>query len=134
MSHQKAKNIVLALSLCANVVVGSLAAHYWLKTRAAELGLSSNGEALKSVAGASLLPTGRIEFPLADDAPADGLSAVSHDGGSPSTLYVHPDAIIANADIESAKAVRDDYGRPAVRLTLTEEGRKSSAMPLRRIG
>ena len=124
MTRSQIKNVVLAVSLCANVAFGTLAVHYWLKVRAVELGLSSDGEALKSVAGAALLPSVRIEFRLAEQAPADGLSAVSHEGGEPSTLYVRPEAIIGNTDIESARAIKDEIGRPAVRLTLTEDGLK----------
>jgi preprotein translocase subunit SecD len=65
----------------------------------------------------------RIEFRLAEDSRREGLSEVQHQG-HPSKLYVQSEVIVANPEIDSAKAVRDDLGRPAVRLTLTEDGLK----------
>jgi hypothetical protein len=124
MSRSRAKNVVLVLSLCANVVLASVASYYWLKTRSTELGLPSKADALKSVAGGAFLPSVRIEFRIAEEQDNDGLTAVSHEGGSPSTLYVRPEVIISNGDIEAAAATRDERGQPAVRLTLSEAGRR----------
>lgn len=132
------KNVILLLSLAANVILGAVASHYWLRSRATQLGLSSDSEALRSVAGAALLPSVRIEFRVAEEQPIAGLTPVPHEPGSPSTVYVRPEIIVSNSDIESANATKDDFGRPAVRLTLSEDGQKklnaaATANPMKRV-
>jgi hypothetical protein len=99
MSRGTLKNGILLASLAANVVLGAIATHYWLRTRAMQLGLSSSNEALRSVAGATLLPSVRIEFRLAEEQPGAGLTPVQHEPGSPSTVYVRSEIIVSNSTL-----------------------------------
>jgi len=69
MSRGMLKNVILLLSLAANVILGAVATHYWLRSRATQLGLASDSEALSSVAGAALLPSVRIEFRASESKP-----------------------------------------------------------------
>jgi preprotein translocase subunit SecD len=113
--------VLLATSLLLNVILAGIAGSLWLQRRAGSLGLSSSEEALRSLAGASVLPSVRIEFRVGEEQAGPDLTPVTT-GDYPPTLYLHPEVAVSNGDIRGAKAAPDDVGLPAVSLELSESG------------
>jgi hypothetical protein len=121
MDKRRITTVLVVASLLLNVVLAAIAGHLWLERRASELGLSSNYEALRSLAGASVLPSVQIEFRVGEEQPGPGLTAVTT-SDYPPTLYLHPEVAVSNGDIRGAKAALDEVGGPAVTLELSETG------------
>ena len=121
MNKSRSTTILLVTSLLLNVLLAAIAGNLWLQRRASNLGLSSNYEGLRSLAGASVLPRVQIEFHVGEEQPGTGLTAVTT-GDYPSTLYLHPEVAVGNNDIRGAKAALDEFGGRAVSLELSESG------------
>lgn len=47
--------------------------------------------------------------------------------GSGDSIYVSPDVILSNGDIESAQVVQDKQGKPAIEILLNQEGSEKFA-------
>ncbi len=62
-----------------------------------------------------------FEIRLADESPAPGLTEVAL-SGSDRRVYLHPDAVVENGDILSARVTRDGEGRFGVALTFSADG------------
>ena len=121
MVKRRITTALLIASVALNLILAAIAGNLWLQKRARDLGLPSSSEALRSLAGASVLPSVRIEFRVAEEQPGTGLTPVATNDYPP-TLYLHSDVAVSNGDIHGAKAGRDDLGLPTVTLELTEAG------------
>lgn len=75
MNKSRRTTVLLVTSLLLNVLLAAIAGNLWLQRRASHLGLSSNSEALRSLAGASVLPSVRIEFRVGEEQPGPGVRA-----------------------------------------------------------
>jgi preprotein translocase subunit SecD len=68
----------------------------------------------------------RIEFRIAHDAPAEGLTeATFFELTNQRTCYLEAAIIASNADVKSARATTDEAGRPAVDVTFRPSGAES---------
>jgi preprotein translocase subunit SecD len=80
---------------------------------------------IQGPATAASSPAAEIEFRLAETAPGPGLTRFERDG---QPLYLHPEVLIAAADIASADQQMDPlWGSPVVSLVLTPAGRDQLA-------
>jgi hypothetical protein len=121
MNKKRVTTILLVTSLLLNVVLATIAGNLWLQRRASTVGLASNNEALRSVAGAAVLPSVQIEFRVGEEQPGPGLTAVATNDYPP-TMYLHPEVAVSSSEIRGAKAGLDEVGLPAVTLELSETG------------
>ena len=106
MVKRRIKTALFIASVALNLILAAIAGNLWLQKRARDLGLPSSSEALRSLAGASVLPSVRIEFRVAEEQPGTGLTPVATNDYPP-TLYLHSDVAVSNGDIHGAKAGRD---------------------------
>jgi len=73
MVKRRIKTALFIASVALNLILAAIAGNLWLQKRARDLGLPSSSEALRSLAGASVLPSVRIEFRVAEEQPGTGL-------------------------------------------------------------
>jgi preprotein translocase subunit SecD len=86
---------------------------------------------LCGMAGASAAqpaePSGvKFELRQAESKPAEGLTEATV-AGTNDKVYLHKAAALTGQDIAQARATTDGRDKPAVEITLTEEGRKTLA-------
>ena len=81
----------------------------------------------------SFTPSARVEFRLGSEQPQRGL--IPFPGiGELKTVYLRRDVALSNAGIASAAGTSDEFGRPAIHFTLTEDGaRKLRAVMSRNV-
>ena len=66
-------------------------------------------------------PRVKLEFRLAETAPAEGLTEAT-EVGTNKKIYLHKTADLTNSDIASAKLGKNGDGKPAVEIAFTKEG------------
>ena len=71
-------------------------------------------------------PRVKIEFRLAEAAPAEGLTEAT-EVGTNKKVYLHKTAGLTNSDIDRAKLGKDADGKPVVELSFTKDGGKKMA-------
>jgi preprotein translocase subunit SecD len=68
----------------------------------------------------------KVEFRLAEAAPAEGLTEATEQGTN-KKVYLHKIADLTNSDIERAKLGKDADGKPVVEISFTKDGGKKMA-------
>lgn len=71
-------------------------------------------------------PAVSVEFRRAESKPAEGLTEAIVEG-TKDKVYLHKEAGLTNKDVAAAQATTDAGDKPAVEITLTEEGQKKLA-------
>jgi preprotein translocase subunit SecD len=71
-------------------------------------------------------PRVKVEFRLAETAPAEGLIEAT-EAGSNKKVYLHKTAELTNSDIDGAKLGKNGDGKPVVELSFTKDGGKKMA-------
>ena len=71
-------------------------------------------------------PHVKIEFRLAETAPAEGLTEAT-EAGTKNKVYLHKTAELTNSDIDRAAPAKDANGNPVVELSFTKDGAKKMA-------
>ena len=85
-----------------------------------------SGIAEASVAQSAEKPRVTFELRRAEGKPAGGLTQATV-AGTRDKVYLHKEAVLTNQNIASARVATDVEGKPAVEITLTEEGQKKLA-------
>ena len=91
-------------------------------TQAASFVLATVGAfSLSANAQETKKPAATFEIRLAESEPAEGLKPATVEG-SKTKIYLHKEASLTAKDVSGAKSIKDDAGKPAVEIVLTDKG------------